>query len=387
MTVRLSGMRLAVAELALLALAGCGGGNGGAQRAGAMPGAGSFSGTRFLGDPATLGFARATAPREFQFPADHGEHPQFRTEWWYFTGNLRDASGRPYGFELTFFRIGLAAVAVARESAWGANQMWMAHFALTDTEGRTFVAAQRLARDALNLSGARANPFQVWVKDWSVEGAFPDGQTEFHLRARDGEAAIDLRVGSSRGPVLQGDRGLDAKGAEAGNASYYYSMPRLGADGDLSVGGESTKVAGTVWMDREWSTSALSDGTVGWDWFALRLNDGRDLMFYRLRRGDGSASEFSGGSLVEADRVATRRLRADDVDATALGWWTSQATGARYPIRWQLRVPSAGINLYLEPYIPNQELVLSVRYWEGAVRASSANGELAAEGYLELAGY
>lgn len=374
----------ALASAMLLALVGCGDAG---YRAGERAGAASFSGTRFLGDPATNGFARAAAPREFRFPDDHGQHPEFRTEWWYFTGNLQDASSRRYGFELTFFRIGLAAEATPRGSAWGTQQMWMAHFAVTDPEGRRFTAAQRLARDALGLGGVRAAPFRVWVKDWSVEGAFAEGRTEFHLRARDAEIAIDLRVGGEREPVLQGDRGLDAKGPEPGNASYYYSMPRLAGTGELTTGGKSVDVSGAIWMDREWSTSALTQGIAGWDWFALRLDDGRDLMFYRLRRDDGSASEFSGGSLVESDGTTTRRLRASDVDAEAVSWWTSPETAVRYPVRWRLRVPGAGIDLDVEPYIPNQELVLSVRYWEGAVRASLADGATGGEGYLELAGY
>jgi len=376
--------RSALASASLLALAACGGDTH--QRAGDEP-TRNVSGARFLGDPATEGFARAAGPREFSFPADHGQHAGFRTEWWYFTGNLRDASSRRYGFELTFFRIGLAAGAAPRESAWGANQVWMAHFAVTDASGHRFVAAQRLARDALGLGGARAVPFLVWVKDWSVEGAFDDDRTEFRLRARDGETAIDLRLEGSRAPVLQGDRGLDAKGPEPGNASYYYSMPRLAARGELTAGGESTEVTGLVWMDREWSTSALSEGIVGWDWFALRLADGRDLMFYRLRREDGTASEFSSGSLVDSDGITTRRLGASDVEATALGGWTSPETGVRYPVRWRLRVPSASLDLAIEPYIPNQELTLSARYWEGAVRAAPADGGPEAEGYLELAGY
>jgi predicted secreted hydrolase len=378
---------LALAGSALLVLAAC---DEAGHRAGAGTTSGSFSGTRFLGDPTTNGFARAVAPREFRFPEDHGQHSEFRTEWWYFTGNLRDAAERPYGFELTFFRIGLAAEAAARESAWGANQMWMAHFAITDADGRKFVAAQRLARDALGLGGARAAPFRVWVKDWSVQGVFAEERTEFRLQAREGQAGIDLRLEGSSKPVLQGDRGLDAKGPEPGNASYYYSMPRLSATGELTTSRGSVNVSGTVWMDREWSTSALSRGVVGWDWFALRLGDGRDLMFYRLRQEDGSASELSGGSLVESDGITTRPLRARDVEATALGWWTSPETAVRYPIRWRLRVPSVDLDLELEPYLPNQELVLSVRYWEGAVRAVRASlrdGEPEAEGYLELAGY
>jgi predicted secreted hydrolase len=375
--------RLALASAALLALVACGDTQYRADDASTR----GASATRFLGDPATEGFVRAAGPREFRFPEDHGEHPEFRTEWWYFTGNLRDAGSRRYGFELTFFRIGLAAEAAPRESAWGANQMWMAHFAVTDTAGRRFVATQRLARAALGLGGARTTPFRVWVKDWSVEGALEEGRTDLHLRARDGATALDLRLEATRAPILQGDRGLDAKGPEPGNASYYYSMPRLAANGELTVDGASTEVTGAVWMDREWSTSALSEGIVGWDWFALRLADGRDLMFYRLRRDDGGASEFSGGSLVDSDGVTTRRLAAGDVETTVLGWWTSPETTVRYPIRWRLRVPSAGLDLVIEPYIPNQELKLSVRYWEGAVRAAPASGGPEGEGYLELAGY
>jgi predicted secreted hydrolase len=368
---------------AALALVACGGGT--PPRGGSVESR-IISGTRFLGDPATQGFTRATEPREFRFPEDHGQHPEFRTEWWYFTGNLRDSSSHPYGFELTFFRIGLASDSPARASAWGTNQMWMAHFGLTDAAGGRFTASQRLARDALGLGGARTAPFRVWVKDWSVEGDFEQQTSELRLRAKDDATAIDLQLEGSRAPVLQGDRGLDAKGPEPGNASYYYSMPQLAAHGEVTVGGVPEEVSGSVWMDREWSTSALSPGVVGWDWFALRLGDGRALMFYRLRREDGSASEFSGGSLVDSNG-GTRRLTANDVDAEPLDWWTSPETAVRYPVSWRLRAPSAGLDLMVEPYIPNQELVLSVRYWEGAVTVSSPKGGAAGEGYLELAGY
>jgi predicted secreted hydrolase len=344
------------------------------------------TGTRFLAGPESEGFARATGPREFRFPEDHGAHSDFRTEWWYFTGNLRDASSKRYGFELTFFRIGLAAGDAQRASAWGTRQMWMAHFAVTDAAGRRFFAAQRLARDALGFAGAQGAPFRVWVKDWEVGGSAGRDRTQLRLTARDGNVAVDLHLDGSQPPVLQGEGGLDSKGPEPGNASYYYSMPRLAVSGTLRLEGEDVDVEGRAWMDREWSTSALSDGTTGWDWFALRLEDGRDLMFYRLRRSDGARSEFSGGTLVEASGMI-RRLRADDVELTELGSWTSPVTAVRYPVRWRLRVPGAGLDLEVEPYIPNQELVLSVRYWEGAVRAVSREGGGGGDGYLELAGY
>ncbi len=196
------------------------------------------TGLRFLGGTQTEGFARAIAPRELRFPADHGPHPEFRTEWWYFTGNLRDTRGRRYGFELTFFRVGLAAETPERTSAWGSAEAWMAHFAVTDAAGRRFFAAQRLARGALDLAGASGDPFRVFVKDWSGAGTADGEHTSLQLRARDGATAIDLLLESGDPPVLHGDRGLDAKGPEPGNASYYYSLPRLATTGSVTVAGE-----------------------------------------------------------------------------------------------------------------------------------------------------
>jgi predicted secreted hydrolase len=366
-----------------LLLAACGGQSGVESET-----EGAATGIRLLGDPSAAEFARASTPREMRFPDDHGAHPEFRTEWWYFTGNLRDAAQRHYGFELTFFRLGLAASAPARTSAWGASQMWMAHFAITDSSRGRFIAAERLARGALGLAGAEADPLRIWVKDWSAGGSGEAEHTTLRLQARDGGTALDLRLESGSPPVLQGDRGLDAKGPEPGNASFYYSLPRVTARGSLLLDGESVDVSGFAWMDREWSTSALSDGVVGWDWFALQLSDGRSLMFYRLRNVDGSATPFSGGSLVDADGAQVA-LGSGDVVLSALGEWTSPQTAVRYPVRWRLEVPSAGIALDIEPYIPNQELNLSVRYWEGAVHGVGrvSAQELRAEGYLELAGY
>jgi predicted secreted hydrolase len=349
---------------------------------------GSSTGIRFLGGPDVAGFARATAPRALEFPADHGPHPDFRTEWWYFTGNLQDAAGRPYGFELTFFRIALAAGTRAGESPWGARQAWLAHFAVTDPSASRFLAAQRLARGALGLAGASADPFHVWVKDWQVDGTADEQHVSLRLAAADGGTAIDLTLTANVSPVVHGDRGLDAKGPEPGNASYYYSIPRLDASGTLTLGGQESKVSGLVWLDREWSTSALSPGVTGWDWFALRLSDGRDLMFYRLRQANGSATAFSGGTLVAADG-SRERLGAGDVELEPLDWWRSPRTGVRYPVRWRLRLSRAAIELELEPYLEDQEVDLSVRYWEGAVRGLGQAGAAAlqAEGYLELAGY
>jgi predicted secreted hydrolase len=348
------------------------------------------TGLRLLGGEAGDGFARATQPREFVFPADHGAHPEYRTEWWYFTGNLATARGRHFGFELTFFRYALAPPDAERDgaSAWRAEQVWMAHFAITDTEGGRFIARERLTREALGLAGASTEPLRIWVKDWVAAGGGRDDELRLRLAARDDAIGLALDLASTAGHVAHGDRGLDAKGAGTGNASHYYSVPRLAADGHVTVEGETFAVSGLAWLDREWSTSSLDAGTEGWDWFALQLSDGSSLMFYRLRTPSGEATAYSSGSLVRADGMRVS-LTANDVALTVLEHWTSDTSGVRYPVAWRLTAPGAGIMLEIRPYLENQELDLSVRYWEGAVRAAGQGpgGPLTGQGYLELAGY
>ena len=372
-----------IALLALALLCGCG-------DASREPNPSANTGLRLLGGEVADGFARATGPRDFVFPADHGSHPAYRTEWWYFTGNVATERGRHFGFELTFFRYALAPPVGRREgaSAWRTEQVWMAHFALTDTANGRFIARERLTRDALELAGAESEPLRIWVKDWSATAVGDSDDPELRLDARDDATALTLTLTPTVPPVPQGDNGFDVKGAGIGNASYYYSVPRLEAHGNVTIGGESLSVKGLAWLDREWSTSSLDPGTVGWDWFALHLSDGGSLMFYRLRSVDGEATGFSGGTLVDADGRRTR-LAASDVLLTPLGYWTSPASGARYPVVWRLDAARAGLSLDIEPYLENQELDLSVRYWEGAVRArgDGPGGPLTAQGYLELAGY
>ncbi|MCP5157532.1 MAG: carotenoid 1,2-hydratase [Ectothiorhodospiraceae bacterium] len=337
------------------------------------------------GDPA--GFARASTPRAFVFPADHGSHPEFRTEWWYFTGTLRAEDGRRFGFQLTFFRFAVAAEQPPRDSAWATRQVWMAHFAVSDEAGRRFAAHERFARGALGMAGARAAPFRVWLDDWAVDGA-DRGLAPAVLRAREGDDAIELALSPGKPVVLQGDAGLSRKSAEPGNASYYYSLTRLPARGVVTVDGVRHTVRGEAWLDREWGTSALAADQVGWDWFALRLDDGRELMFYQLRRRDGTADPASAGSLVEVDG-RRRPLAAGDVRLTARSTWRSPRSGARYPVAWRLEVPAEGIDLEVVPWLTDQELDVSFRYWEGAVDVRGRAGDRAVrgEGYLEMTGY
>jgi predicted secreted hydrolase len=339
-----------------------------------------------LGGP-TDGFARALTPRPFVFPLDHGPHDAFRTEWWYYTGNLTAAGGRHFGFQLTFFRIAVAPSMVARASAWASREAYMAHFALTDTEGRRFSASSRLSRAALGLAGARAHPFRVWVEDWSAEGVGA-AAVPVRLRATQDDVAIDLALTSAKPVVLQGDRGLDRKGEEPGNASYYYSLTRMPVAGRVTVGGAALDVSGLAWMDREWSTSSLGADLVGWDWMALQLDDGRDLMLYHLRRRDGAADRYSGGSLVAADGTS-RRLERDEFGIEVLDTWPSPRDGTRYPSRWRVTVPADGLDLEIVPRLADQELNVAVRYWEGAVRVQGRvrGSPIGGVGYVELVGY
>jgi predicted secreted hydrolase len=352
----------------------------------------AVSGIRYLaGIDGGSGFEQAIAPRSyFSFPSDHDAHSGFRTEWWYFTGNVFDADERHFGFELTFFRIALAPDRPLRESAFATNEIWMAHLAVTDTDGRVFQAAERLSRGAAGLAGTTVadpgsgQPVVVAVEDFNARFA---GNTVI-LAASDSDFGLELELTGLERIVAQGNNGLDPKGPEPGNASYYFSAPRLAVSGTIQSAGSLRPVAGSAWMDREWSTSALSPDVVGWDWFALQLDDGRDLMFYRLRGADGRTSEFSGGTITSA-AGSVRRLDADAVTLRSTRSWTSETTGTDYPVAWTIAIPSAGLNLRIEPRLDQQEIDLTVRYWEGAVTVEGSAGgtSIGGVGYLELAGY
>ena len=347
--------------------------------------------TELLGSGNAGSFARAVTPRTFEFPADHGPHPAFRTEWWYFTGNLSGsgaAAARDFGYQLTFFRSALDDDPAPRRSAWATSQAYMAHFALAapGAPGGGFFSFERFARGAGGLAGAEVGPFRVWLEDWSAAGG--DDIPPLRLRAATPQVAIDLDLSPGKPPVLQGDRGLSRKGREPGNASYYYSLTRMPTRGRISLAGESFEVSGLSWMDREWSTSSLDEGVVGWDWFSLQLDDGRDLMAYQLRRQDGSADPLSAGSLVAADGQASA-LAVTDYRIERLADWRSPASGRTYPASWRLTLPAERLELEIEPLLSDQELRHSFVYWEGAVRVSgtAAGAPIGGRGYVELTGY
>jgi len=348
---------------------------------------GSTPTLRMAASGPALPFARAASVRPFRLPADHGPHFDYETEWWYFTGNVADPKGRHFGYQLTFFRRGLSPGPPPAGPGLATNQIYFAHFALTDSTAGHHVFAERWSRGAGGLAGAQAEPLALWLEDWRVEGRRGDGSA-LRLEARDGPSGLDLELESEKPLANHGDRGLSPKSDEPGNASYYVGYTRLLARGRITTSAGAFEVTGTGWFDHEWSTSALGPGAIGWDWFSLQTSDQRELMFFQIRREDGSLEAASGGTLVEPDG-RTRRLGATDVEVQVEKRWTSPVTGAVYPARWTVRVPSADLELRVAPWLPDQEMRTSFTYWEGAVRieGTSAGQTVQGNGYVELTGY
>ena len=332
-------------------------------------------------------FLRATGPTRFEFPQDFGPHSNYQTEWWYFTGNLQSEEGHHFGYQLTFFRRALVPDEDYKISAssWASQHMMMAHFALSDTNNQQFYAFERFSREGANLAGAQNPPFNIWLEDWQVEqNTFGD----FLLSATNDGIAIELTLRDVKGPTLQGQAGYSQKGPKVGDASYYYSQSRLQSVGSVTINGESYDVSGTSWKDHEFSTSALSPGQIGWDWFSIQLEDNRELMLFQLRRSDGKIDPHSAAIIIDADG-STRSLQFGEFSLEPDGEWQSPHSGARYPSNWTIQIPSENLILHLSPVIQDQELNLSFIYWEGAVEVhGSIQGQIVSGmGYIEMTGY
>jgi predicted secreted hydrolase len=334
-------------------------------------------------------FARAYKPREFNFPTDHGPHPEFQTEWWYYTGNAQDANGRHFGYQLTFFRRALLPPADAprRASDLAASQIYFAHFGVTDSAANQHVSFEKFSRGAGGLAGASGEPFKVYLEDWSTTGLNTQGDA-VRLIAQSGAYSLTLDLHSLKPPVLQGERGLSRKSDIPGNASYYYSFTRLETRGRISTPDGAFDVTGSSWMDHEWSTSALGPNTQGWDWFALQLSDQREVMFYQFRNRDGTIDPISSGVLVQPDGRALT-LKRDDVRIEVLETWRSPSSQAEYPVRWRITILSQAISLEVDARIKDQQMNVSVVYWEGAVsiKGQASGAPLSGVGYVELTGY
>ena len=333
-------------------------------------------------------FARAEGQREFSFPLDHGPHPDFQTEWWYYTGNLQTVEGRRFGYELTFFRRALTPQpeSAAVGSDWRTSQVYLAHFALSDIETQDFYYQELLSRGAAGLAGAQGEPvFEVWLKNWSVRQI---GNNRYALSANTEDYGLKLELTDLKGQVLQGDRGYSQKGPEIGNASYYISQSRLETSGKLRIGENIWNVNGLSWMDHEFSASALSAGQIGWNWFAIQLDNGSELMLFALQREDGKADPFNAGTIIEPDGT-TRMLSSADFQVEIRETWRSPHSGAEYPSEWVITIPNEEIQLSIKPLMPDQELNTFITYWEGAVEIQGEwNGvPVNGFGYVELTGY
>jgi predicted secreted hydrolase len=337
-------------------------------------------------------FRVATEGYGYSFPRDHGAHEKFRTEWWYYTGQVTTKDGRPFGYELTFFRRGMPREQTKTlPSNWAVSHLYLAHFAISDLSKGRFHYTDKMSRAGLGKAGAASDRLQVWIDHWSAEAPLAAPGTQV-LKAADGDLAIQLTVSSGKPLVVHGINGISRKGPVTGQASHYYSFTRLATTGTLTVGNESFEVSGTSWMDHEFGSADLDKDLVGWDWFCLQLDDQRELMFYRLRRADGSADPASSGTLIDRDGRGHHLLLGDFM-LEPTSYWTSPTSKARYPQRWRLTVPSQQLSLELIPRMAEQELSpkrsTQITYWEGAIETTgTAQGKpIHGQGYMELTGY
>ena len=372
----------------------------------------TISAAQALSGSDTEGFTQALAPREFVFPGDHGAHPGFKTEWWYYTGNLFTEEGRQFGYQFTIFRNQLSPSDAdfarinqeepvlmnpeeegARDSEWSTNQLYLAHFAISDVSKKDHVFDERYSRGTAGLAGASVDPYRIWLEDWEITRVKDSKATDerFPVRIKaemsDG-TALDVVLNPQKPLVLQGEEGYDKKGGEDGNASYYISFTRMQTEGLLKKEGESLAVSGLSWMDHEWSTSALDSGQTGWDWFSIQLSNGYELMYYQIRNVDPDLAPQTTGSLVTPNGQK-RDLDQGEVRLEVLEYWASPHTGARYPVQWTLAIPSEELEMDVTTVFDDQEMTVSVQYYEGALQVSGKFRDEAIDGngYIEMTGY
>lgn len=356
----------------LVSLSGCGDPNG-------PTGVGALRVATLLGEPSEAGFLTADAVQPFVFPRDHGAHPRFRQEWWYLTAVLEDpTAGDEYGVQFTLFRRALASD--KGEGPWRSAQTFLGHFAMTDVEREQHLEAERFARGHPRLAGVRTDPFAAWIEGWRLE-SMGASTWPVRLQASADAFGVDLVLRATRPPVPQGDRGLSRKGPGVG--SYYYSVPRLAIEGTLRIGDREVEARGLGWFDREWSTSALGAEQIGWDWFALQLDDGRSLMAYQIRRRDGERGAYDQGVLVSASGDV-RTLGVADFSLSPERAWRDDA-GTRWPLRWRIEVDDEVF--VVDAAMEDQVMDTSIRYWEGLVRVSDPLARNLGRGYMELTGY
>lgn len=324
----------------------------------------------------------------YEFPRDHHAHREFKTEWWYFTGNLFDTDGHRFGYELTFFRQGIrpAAERDPKVSRFVVDDLKFAHFAITDVDGQQFRFEQKTSRGAFGEAGFDDGNRLAWIDNWSLT---TNGDGSFQLAASSGAGAIRLDLRPAKPPVVHGENGLSVKAAGDSSASHYYSVPRLETTGDIAMNGKVRAVHGKSWFDHEWSSSQLGKGEVGWDWICVQWEDGAELMLYRMRLAASGIDPSSSGTWIAPDGTTTH-LRATDFQMTPVEFWKSKESGAHYPIGWRIALPAQRAEINIQAALEDQELRLGpITYWEGAIDASGTREgkTVKGRGYLELTGY
>ncbi|MFG0835265.1 lipocalin-like domain-containing protein [Aeromonas bivalvium] len=320
-------------------------------------------------------FKKAQPGQSINLPADHAAHPDYRSEWWYLTGNLKDEQGRDYGMQWTLFRQGIEQQ-ITSDNPWLSPQLWLAQFAITDVSKGSHQQDERTSRQGPGLAGASGGEY--WLKEWRLTS---QGVSLFPatLKVQSKAGDLDVKVSAAKPAVLQGKAGYSEK--SPGNASFYYSYPRLTISGTLTLDGEIRNVSGEGWFDHEWSSSVLAEWQSGWDWFSLQFEDGRELMLFRLRTKAGrSEPENRYGILIERDG-SSRVLDPAQINLTPGKTWRGPK-GQAYPIEWQLK--AADLNLVIKALLPDQAMTGRFDYWEGAV---SVSGDAKGVGYLEMTGY
>lgn len=324
----------------------------------------------------------------YEFPRDHHAHTDFQTEWWYFTGNLFDASGRRFGYEVTFFRQGIRPPEVrdSKLSRFVVDDLKFAHFTVTDVAGQRFRFQQKTSRGAFDEAGFDDASRIAWIDSWKL---LPAANDTFDLVADGPDCAVDFHLRPALPPAVHGENGVSAKASGSGHASHYYSVPRLQTAGQLRLGSAKFQVSGDSWFDHEWATNQLASNQIGWNWLCLQLEDGGALMLYQMRLNSGAADPASSGTLIPSDG-STSHLPSSAFKMTPLRWWKSKATGANYPVAWRVELPGQRMEFTVGAALDDQELALvPLTYWEGAVDGNGLRDgkPIRGRGYMELTGY
>jgi predicted secreted hydrolase len=343
-------------------------------------------------------FKRALPGRVFSFPQDYFSHPEFKTEWWYYSGHLKSLGQdkKTFGYQLTFFRTGLTRDTKNQKSKWSIQDLYLAHLAITDESKKKFHYLEKISRGSLGEAGATPykpgeKTFRIWIEDWFVEGKGSQVQNHF-LAAGNKNFGLELMLAPEKNPIIHGQNGISQKAEGVGYASHYYSISRLKTDGKVLLQGREIPVRGTSWMDHEFGSTQLREYQLGWDWFSLQLDKGMELMLYQIRQKDGNIDPYSSGTIIFPNGTY-QHLSRKDFQIEVLNNWKSQKSGASYPSKWKIKIPSYQMELTLSPTVKDQELITKestrVTYWEGSVKVEGKyqGDPIKGMGYVELTGY